>query len=143
MPARRRSIGWIALAALFLFMGFVVYRSFHLQGVRCEVCLTFNGVSQCRTVEGELEQDVHQAALTNACAEEALQQIRDSTPFTGSGNLTLGQGACSYTVTSQGAQNRTITASGTVGTIIRKVKVIINKINPQITVTSWQEMDNF
>ena len=69
MPARRRrSLGWIALAALFLFMGFVVYRTFHLQGVRCEVCLTYNGVSQCRTVEGEHEQDVHQAALNNVCS---------------------------------------------------------------------------
>jgi len=69
MPARRRrSLGWIALAALFLFMGFVVYRTFHLQGIRCEVCLTYNGVSQCRTVEGEREQDVHQAALTNVCS---------------------------------------------------------------------------
>jgi len=69
MPARRRSpLGWIALAALFLFMGFVVYRSFHLQGVRCEVCITYNGASQCRTVEGERQQDVLQAATNNVCA---------------------------------------------------------------------------
>jgi hypothetical protein len=69
MAARRRSpLGWIALAALFLFMGFVVYRTFHMQGVRCEVCLTYNGRSQCRTVEGEREEDVHQAALNNVCS---------------------------------------------------------------------------
>ena len=53
MPTRRRSIRWIALSALFVFMGFVVYRSLHLQGVRCEVCITYHGLSQCRTVEGE------------------------------------------------------------------------------------------
>jgi hypothetical protein len=45
----------IALAGLFAFMAFVVWRTFHLQGVRCEVCITYNGLSQCRTVEGEHE----------------------------------------------------------------------------------------
>ena len=69
MPARRRRpLGWIALGALFVFMGFVVWRTFHLQGVRCEVCITYNGLSQCRTVEGEHEEDVHQAAVNNVCA---------------------------------------------------------------------------
>ena len=75
-----------------------------------------------------LEQSNQAKALANACAEEAMQQIRDSTPFTGTGNLTLGQGTCSYTVTNTGGQNRTITASG------------INQINPAMAVTSWQEM---
>ena len=82
-------------------------------------------------------------ALANACTEEALQQVKDSTPFTGSGSLTMGQGTCTYTVTNQGGQNRTITSTGTVGTIIRKVKVIITKINPKITVSSWQEVSDF
>jgi len=69
MPARRRRpLAWIALGALFVFMGFVVWRTFHLQGVRCEVCITYNGLSQCRTVEGEREEDVHQAAVNNVCS---------------------------------------------------------------------------
>ncbi|MEO6027725.1 MAG: hypothetical protein ABIR79_12740 [Candidatus Binatia bacterium] len=68
MPAPRRPLRSIALAALFVFMAFVVYRTFHLQGVRCEVCITYNGLSQCRTVEGEREEDVHQAAVNNVCA---------------------------------------------------------------------------
>lgn len=90
-----------------------------------------------------LEQSNQAKALANACSEEALQQIRDSTPFTGTGNLTLGQGTCTYTVTSQGGANRTVTASGTVGTIVRKVKIIIDTINPAINVTSWQEVADF
>jgi hypothetical protein len=69
MAARRRStLRWFALAALFLFMALVVWRTFHLQGVRCEVCITYNGLSQCRIVEGEHERDVHQAAVNNVCA---------------------------------------------------------------------------
>lgn len=87
-----------------------------------------------------LEQSNQAKALANACTEEALQQIRDSTAFTGTGSLNVGQGTCSYTVTAGVGENRTITSSGTVGTIIRKVKVLISVINPSITVTSWQEV---
>ena len=111
-------------------------------GVAIATSLILLGVGSSRT-SFAIEQSNQAKGLANACAEEALEQIRDSTPFTGTDNLTLGQGTCSYTVTSQGGQNRTITASGTVSTVVRKVKIIINTINPTITVTSWQELDNF
>ncbi|MCC6848639.1 MAG: hypothetical protein IT294_09070 [Deltaproteobacteria bacterium] len=65
---RRRTLSRLALAALLLFMGLVVWRTFHLQGVRCEVCITHNGRSQCRSVEGEREEDARQAAVGNVCA---------------------------------------------------------------------------
>ncbi len=68
MAARRRPIGWIALAGLFGFMALVVYRSLHMSGIRCEVCITFHDRSMCRTVDGEREEDVMMAATTNACA---------------------------------------------------------------------------
>lgn len=67
-PRRRSPLAWIAVAGLFGFMAFVVWRTFHLQGVRCEVCITHNGLSQCRTVEGEHEKDVLMSATNNACA---------------------------------------------------------------------------
>lgn len=111
-------------------------------GIAIALSLLLLGVGNSRT-SFAVEQSNQAKALANTCAEEALQQIRDSTPYTGSGNLMLGQGTCAYAVTSQGGQNRTITASGTVGTIVRKVKVIINNINPQINVASWQEVADF
>jgi len=80
------------------------------------------------------------AQLAHACAEEALQQIDDSTPYTGNGSLSLGQGDCDYSVTNTGGQNRTIEATGTVGSVVRKARVTIDKINPSINVTSWQEV---
>ena len=110
-------------------------------GVAIALSLLLLGIGSSRT-SFAVEQSNQAKALANACAEEGLQQIKDSTPFTGSDNLTLGQGACVYTVTSQGGQNRTILASGTVGTIIRKLKIIINSINPLIQVVSWQEVDD-
>ena len=125
--------GYIALVSI-LVVGAV--------GVAITLSMILLGLGLSRT-SFAVEQSNQAKSLANACVEEGLQQIRDSVPFTGSGNLMLGQGTCVYTVTSQGAQNRTITSSGTIGTIIRKVKVVINKINPTITVTSWQEVDNF
>lgn len=111
-------------------------------GIAIALSIVLLGVGSSRT-SFAVEQSNQSKALANACAEEALQQIKDLTSYTGSGNLTLGQGTCSYTVTSQGGQNRTIVATGTVGTILRKVKIVINNITPAISVTSWQELDNF
>jgi len=67
-PARRRRVGLVALAALLLFMAFVVYRSFRIGGVRCEVCITYGDRAQCRTVDAERREDALTAATQNACA---------------------------------------------------------------------------
>ena len=86
-------------------------------------------------------QQLHQAkALAHGCAEEALEQIRSSTSFTGTGGLTLGQGTCAYTVSNTGGQTRSIVTSGTVGTIIRRNSLTITAINPRIIVSTWQEI---
>ncbi len=111
-------------------------------GVVITTSLILLGLGSSRT-SFAIEQSNQAKGLANACAEEALQQIRDSTPYTGSGNLAFGEGSCSYTVSSQGGQNRTITSSGLVGTITRKVKIIIDRINPAIQVVSWQEVSDF
>ena len=111
-------------------------------GVAIATSLLLLGLGSSRT-SFALEQSNQAKALANACAEEALQQIRDSTPFTGTGSLTLGQGTCGYTVVNDGGENRTVTASGTVGTVVRKIKIIVNTINPAINLTSWQEAADF
>ncbi len=106
------------------------------------VSLLLLGLGSSRT-SFALERSYQAKALADTCAEEALEQIRGNTSFVGGGNLTLGAGTCSYTVASQGVENRTIVTSGTVGTIIRKVEILIDTINPQIRVTSWQEVSDF
>ena len=111
-------------------------------GIAITTSLILLGLSSSRT-SFALEQSNQAKALANTCAEEALEQIRDSTPFSGSGNLTLGQGICAYTVINTGGQNRTITATSSVGTIVRKVSITIDTINPQINITSWQEVADF
>ena len=108
-------------------------------GIAITVSLVTLGVGASRS--SFAYQQLHQAkALANACAEEALQQIRSLDTFTGANNLTLGVETCSYSVTSQGGQNRTINATGTVGTIVRKVQVSLTAINPNLIVSSWHEV---
>lgn len=106
------------------------------------VSLLLLGLSSSRT-SFTLVQSNQAKALADACAEEALQQIRASLIFTGSASVSLGAGSCTYTVTSQGAQNRTATVSGTVGTVVRKVQITLDSINPDINITSWQEVADF
>jgi len=79
----------------------------------------------------------------NACAEDALQGIRDLTSYTGTDTLVFDNGSCGYTVTSQGGSNRTITASGVVGDITRRIQITINQINPLINISSWEEVAEF
>lgn len=86
------------------------------------------------------QQSFQAQQLANACAEEALQVIHDSTSYTGSGNLTLGAGACTYTVASTGSSTRTITATGTVDSVVRKSAVYVTINASSISITSWQEV---
>jgi len=80
-------------------------------------------------------------AAANACAEEALQRIRDFVPFSGSGTLTLASGSCNYSVTKGTGHNRTVAAAGFVGSVVRRVGITIDTINPAINITSWQEVE--
>lgn len=59
---------WVALVALASVAGFVVYTSLQSGGVRCEVCMTFDGRQVCRTVEGATEEEALGGARNNACA---------------------------------------------------------------------------
>jgi hypothetical protein len=71
MARRRGRAGWIGLLGLLLFMAIVVYSSLEIGGVRCEVCITYRGNAQCRTVDGATEDQAREAAITNACAHLA------------------------------------------------------------------------
>jgi len=89
---------------------------------------------------GLVEQQSKQArALSIACAEEALQLIHDNIAFSGSAVMSLAQGSCSYAVTIATPTTRTITASGTVGNVVRKLQATVTIGIPAITITAGQE----
>ena len=87
-----------------------------------------------------LEQSNQAKALATACVEEGLERIRLQSNFTGTNTLVLGQGSCTYTVSSQGGQRRTVTTVATVGSVTRKIRVELNRITAPMRLTVWQEV---
>ncbi len=87
-----------------------------------------------------VQRSIQARSLANACAEEALQRIHDNTGYTGTGGLTLGNGTCSYTVTNTGGTARSVAASGTVNSVVRRVQVYVTINASSISITSWQEV---
>ncbi len=90
-----------------------------------------------------LDRSVKAKSLVNACAEEALMQIRDNAEYEGTGNLNLNGGTCNYTVVKGAEENRSLNVEGSVDEVIRRIKIQINAIYPKINVTYWQEVADF
>lgn len=65
---KRRLRLLLALVVSAAFVAVVIYRSLHVAGYRCELCLSFKGQRVCRAVEGSTEAEARSAALNNACA---------------------------------------------------------------------------
>lgn len=130
MVGQDRQSGYVALMAVLIVGAVSLTISLAL--------LTSGADSQRATLI--TQQSTQARGLAASCAEEALQAIHDSTTYTGTNNLTLGQGSCSYTVTNTGGANRTIDTTGTVGSVVRKVKVYVTITSSSISVTSWQEV---
>ncbi|MGH7964156.1 MAG: hypothetical protein ACRERD_20430 [Candidatus Binatia bacterium] len=59
---------WITIGVLVPLMAAVVYLSLGIGGVRCEVCIQFQGRTECRAVDGTTETEALSAATTNVCA---------------------------------------------------------------------------
>lgn len=130
IDARGQQKGYVALLAI-LIMG--------AASLAVSLALLMTGTDAQRATL-VTQQSAQARNLAAACAEEALQQIHDNTAFTGNNLLNHGQGTCSYTVTSTGSATRVIDTSGTVGSVIRKIKVYVTITSSSISVTSWQEV---
>ena len=90
-----------------------------------------------------LEQSNLAKATTNSCIEVALNKIQLCSSTVGIGNVQLAGNSCDYEIINNGDQSRTIQATSKVGTVVRKVKVLIDQIDPKITIDSWQEVVAF
>ena len=128
----RRQNGYVTLISVLL-IGAV--------GLATAVSLLFIGFNNSKTAF-TIEQSNQAKGLANACAEEALKQVSNLISFTGQGNLSLGRGNCIYNVLPNG-NGKIITSSGTVGTVIRKVKITVDATTPKVNVASWQEVADF
>jgi hypothetical protein len=61
----------IGIVLALLVVGYIVYSSMNLASHRVEVCITFNGRTNCRTASGASEEYARRTATTNACADIA------------------------------------------------------------------------
>ena len=111
-------------------------------GVVIAISLLWFGVESSRT-SFVLQQSVQAKSFANACAEEALNRVRDDEFFVGGGNFSFDDGVCNYFVQNQGGSNRLITVDGIVGVVVRKIKIVIDVIVPQINVSFWGEVGDF
>ena len=69
---------WVALGIILAVMAIVVYSTFQIGGVRCEVCITFHGRQVCREVDGATEHEAQMAAITNACGPARCSGVTDT-----------------------------------------------------------------
>lgn len=102
------------------------------------VGISIVGVDSARQVTEEANSITAQN-MAVACAEEALQQIRANTAYTGTAGLTLNSQTCSYTVSNPGGSARTITANSTVVNNTRRITINLAIIGTNISITSWLE----
>lgn len=126
----RQENGYIALLAV-LIVGAVAL------AISLGVLLTSTDIQRSVLIE---QQSAQARSLARACAEEGLQQIHDNNNFTGTNTLTLGQGSCTYTVTTTGSSTRSIASSGIINNVVRKCQVYATIGSSSISITSWQEV---
>lgn len=58
----------LGIAFLLIVIGVIVYSTMNLAHFRVEVCVQFNGHTQCRTASADSEEHALRAATSNACA---------------------------------------------------------------------------
>ena len=62
---------WLAILFVVVVIGFVVYSTLGTGRVRCEVCVTYQGRSACRTASAQSREQARRTATENACAQIA------------------------------------------------------------------------
>ena len=58
----------VSILFLLLFVGFVVFSTMDLGGYECEVCMTFNGRTNCARATGTSREEAQRTATDTACA---------------------------------------------------------------------------
>lgn len=91
-----------------------------------------------------VDQSTQSYYLANACAEYALERLKNNINYAGDETLDIDDGSCYiYLPEGSGNENRTIKVTGTLANKTRKIKIIIEKVNPSMTINSWQEVSEF
>jgi hypothetical protein len=111
-------------------------------GAAIMVSVMLSGVATSRT-DFAVQQSGSAKVLASSCGEEALQKILETGTTSSSATIAIGSSTCSYVITSTGGQNITINATGIIGTLVSKVKIVVATTTPAILLSSWQEVGDF
>jgi hypothetical protein len=65
MSKSKKLLILVGLAAI---VGYIVYSTLELRGIKCEVCMEFRERTACRTAWGTTREEAAQSATNNACA---------------------------------------------------------------------------
>lgn len=57
----------LATLGFVLLLAYIIYSSMGLSQVRCEVCITFRGRTECRTAQGTNAEEAQRTATSVAC----------------------------------------------------------------------------
>ena len=66
-----RKTVWISVLFGAAVLAYLVISSFSQKAAKCEVCMEFNGGTDCRTASADTRENALRTAVTNACAQLA------------------------------------------------------------------------
>ena len=134
MQVSRARKGYILLISI-LIVGIV--------SIAIVTSLVFLG-TVAETMSLSVQQSAEAMAVTQGCAEYALQQLRTSPAYVGDQTLFLGNGSCDILpIGGNGNGNRILCTEGSVGQGYRRLEIVIKTVLPQTLIDSWQEVAQF
>ena len=82
--------------------------------------------------------------LANLCAEDALVKLKQDLGYSGNETLDIDGDSCTILpIEGNGNIDRTVKTKGEVLGQVRKIKVEIDRVNPQMQIRSWLETTEF
>lgn len=91
-----------------------------------------------------VQQSSQALAITQGCGEEALLKLKQSLWYEGNETIPSSVGTCTIlTIGGSGNSDRLICLEGVVGEVVRRVEIIVQKVLPEMKITSWREVTVF
>jgi len=90
-------------------------------------------------MSGVVNDEKEAMAIADACAEEALGQIR-AHDLVGTANLSVATGTCTYPITAGAGEARTVEVTAAAAGITRKIRITIDAIDPALHITAWEDV---
>lgn len=81
--------------------------------------------------------------MADACAEEALQRMREQQSCEASGTVTLVPDTCTYRLAAEGETTCVVEATGTAADSVRHVRASVDLADPASAPVSWRELASF